>query len=550
MIEKHVQHLSGVAIFLCCVLQCNAVGTRDRLYSNGTSTKCMGIQCPKNHIFKPCTEGDGLRDSCEPCPSDRPVCIESFDSSKFSDPPVLFVCKNPTEECTCKSDEAEVINQAECYETLKPICQCKTEAGYFGTNPDLCELTKVENCPPGYYLSLKNGVCRPCGHSMYKDTIGFEECIPQPECKSTEVVLFNGNSTKRRTCRSTIDKVTTPELLYQNMTTQGLTKDGQNVSSVPQPTGYNETTTTKQQKEDSPLLTKQHIIILSVVLPLVVMILVLVVICWYCRRTKTKKRIYNYLHDVDPEDQKDKSCTFNQENSGYLGNSERNISDDMNKPSMKHDFGMKCENKVTSPDNFRDKESRFNAAKQDRSCQYCAEINDPLSQICEFSATDNVRHHDSRTYSDCSDSDRTIDTVEEDLHNQAPVFNSRHLGERYEPDGQEAETITKKETKLDEVNHETFPMCKEDKSQVKKAEGNPMCKDLESLLESAPQSSNPPTLSIGLQRTHPIMNNQHPLIQINSTVHPDSGLGTQLPSAGMAELNNQPNLSLSTFEDN
>ncbi|CAC5389244.1 unnamed protein product [Mytilus coruscus] len=247
MIEKHVQHLIGVAVFLCCVLQCNTVGTRDRLYSNGTSTKCMGIKCPKNHIFKPCTEGDGIRDSCIPCPSDRPVSIELFNSSQFSYPPVFSVCKNPTEECTCTSDEAEVINQAECYESLKPICRCKTEAGYFGTDPNLCKRTKVKNCPPGYYLSLENGVCLPCGHNMYKDTIGFEECIPQPECKSTEVVLFNGNSAKRRTCRSAINIVTTPELPYQNMTTQGLTKDGQHVSSVPQPTGYNETTTTKQQ---------------------------------------------------------------------------------------------------------------------------------------------------------------------------------------------------------------------------------------------------------------------------------------------------------------
>lgn len=53
--------------------------------------------------------------------------------------------------------EAEVVNQAECNETLKPICRCKTKAGYFGTDPDLCELTEEKNCLPGFYLSSEYG---------------------------------------------------------------------------------------------------------------------------------------------------------------------------------------------------------------------------------------------------------------------------------------------------------------------------------------------------------------------------------------------------------
>lgn len=523
MIEKHVQHLIGVAVFLCCVLQCNAVGTRDRLYSNGTSTKCMGIKCPKNHIFKPCTEGDGIRDSCVPCPSDRPVCIESFDSSMFSDPPVHFVCKNPTEECTCKSGEAEVINRAECYESLKPICRCKTEAGYFGTNPDLCELTEVKNCPPGYYLFLENGVCLPCGQNMYKDTKGFEECIPQPECKSSEVVRFHGDSTKRRICMSARDIVTTTQLPHQDISTKGQNKDGKNVSYVPQPTGNVETTTAKpKKKEDGPFLTPEHtrIIILSSVLPVLflVIIMVIVVLCCYFRRIQNKNKTYASLPNTDQGLLKKNSFTFKQENPGYLRNSESSSVVDMSKYSKGHGL----ENTDAGLSHLL---SRFNAATPDGSGRSC--------------------------YEKVAETDKTNYTIEKDLDNQVnntSDLNSSCLGERCEPDGKEADTMVKKDTKYEEIHHQTYPMCKEDNPQVKKAEGKSMHKELESLLNSAPQSSNPSSLPIDLQRISNGMNYQQQIIQNGSPVHPDSGLGTQLPSAGMAELNHQPSLSLGTFD--
>lgn len=515
------QHLVGVVIFICCVLQCNAVGTRDRWYSNETSTKCEGIICPKNHIFKPCTEGDGIRDSCIPCPSDRPVSTDSFDSSKFHEPPVLFVCKNPAEKCTCKSDEAEVVNQAECNETLKPICRCKTQAGYFGTDPDLCKLTNEQNCPPGFYLSSEYGICKQCGKNMYKETKGFEECIPQPECKSSEAVHFHGDSTRRRICMSIKDIVTTTQLPYQDISTKSHKRDEQNVSFVPQPTGNVETTSTKPKKEeDKPFLTSEQtkiIILLLVSVLILIIVLFIIGLCWYCRKKQNKRKTYAHLQTKDPEHKKN---NLNQENSGYLRNSQSSSIVDMSKYSKRH----YVENTEEGLSNLQ---SRLNAATSDRSCQFCSE---------KFAETD-----------------WTNNTIEKDLDNQVDHtsdLNSTCLGDRCEPDGKEADTMVKKDTKCEEINHQTYPMCKESNPQVKETEGKPMLKEIESLLNSAPQSSNLSTQSIGLQRISNGMNyHQQQIIQNSTPVHPDSGLGTQLPSPGMAELDHQPALSLATFDE-
>jgi hypothetical protein len=53
--------------------------------------------------FVPCTNslGDGKHDTCEPCPSDRPRTLGTFDSSAFEYPPVDFVCKSVRERCEC-----------------------------------------------------------------------------------------------------------------------------------------------------------------------------------------------------------------------------------------------------------------------------------------------------------------------------------------------------------------------------------------------------------------------------------------------------------------
>ncbi|VDI56317.1 Hypothetical predicted protein [Mytilus galloprovincialis] len=498
--------------------QCNAVGTTEREYINGTTTKCLGIICPKNHIFKPCTEGDGIKDFCVPCPSDRPVSIELFDSSKFHDPPVLSVCKNPAEKCTCKSDEAEIVNQGECNKTLKPSCRCKTKAGYFGTDPDLCELTKEKNCHPGFYLSSEYGVCTRCGKNMYKEKKGFEECIPQPECKSSEAVHFHGDSTRRRICMSARDKVTTTQLPYQDISTKSQNKDKQNVSVGPQPTGNVETTTAKpKKKQDIPILTPKHtIIILSAVLLVLFVIIIIVTagMCWYCRMLQKKRKPYDYLHNRD--------LGLKQENPGYIRNSQNSSIVDISNYSKGHGLS-------------------------------CSEINDHRSQIHQFSPLINDRHGKSNSSSDYGETERT-NTIEKNLVNQIDYtsdLNSTRLEERCEPDGKEEDTMDKKDTKFMEINHETFPMCKENNPQVKETEGKPMYKEIESLLNSAPHSSNLSTQSIGLQRPSNEMNPHHQqqMIQNSSPVHPDSGLGTQLPSPGMAELDHQPPLSLATFDE-
>ncbi|CAG2224738.1 unnamed protein product [Mytilus edulis] len=359
----------------------------------------MTPQKINDHVFKPCTEGDGIKISVYHVPSDRPVSIELFDSSKFHDPPVLSVCKNPAEKCTCKSDEAEIVNQGECNKTLKPSCRCKTKAGYFGTDPDL-------------------------------------------------------------------------------------------LSVVPRPTGNVETTTAKPTKKEArPSLTPNltRIIILSSVLPVLFLMIVLFIIglCWYCRKKQNKRKTYAHLQTKDPEHKKN---NLNQENSGYLRNSQSSSIVDMSKYSKRH----YVENTEECLSNLQ---SRLNAATSDRSCQFCSE---------KFAETD-----------------WTNNTIEKDLENQVDHtsdLNSTCLGDRCEPDGKEADTMVKKDTKCEEINHQTYPMCKESNPQVKETEGKPMLKEIESLLNSAPQSSN-------------------------------LGLGTQLPSPGMAELDDQPPLSLATFDE-
>ncbi|OPL21089.1 hypothetical protein AM593_10755, partial [Mytilus galloprovincialis] len=121
-----------------------------RFYANGTNTTCLGIVCPRNFIFVPCTLGDGRKDTCVPCPLDRPISVDKFNSAYFTDPPDN-ICKDPDERCVC-TYEAKLVNPGDCYNNLNPECECDVSRGYFGSDPKLCKLSDNHCSSPGFEL--------------------------------------------------------------------------------------------------------------------------------------------------------------------------------------------------------------------------------------------------------------------------------------------------------------------------------------------------------------------------------------------------------------
>ena len=49
--------------------------------------------------------------------------------------------------------EAELVNPLKCTKTLEPVCKCNTTAGYYGQDPNACQLSENKQCKlPGYEL--------------------------------------------------------------------------------------------------------------------------------------------------------------------------------------------------------------------------------------------------------------------------------------------------------------------------------------------------------------------------------------------------------------
>ncbi|CAC5389243.1 unnamed protein product [Mytilus coruscus] len=153
-----------------------------RSFPNGTETTCLGIVCPKNFIFEPCTLGDGKNDKCVSCPPDRPISVAKFDSSSFYEPPDN-VCKDPHEICIC-ADEAKLMNPEECLNNINPECQCDVSRGYIGSDPKLCKLSENSCSFPGFELALN------AHSSPYKVCCVLPYIVDQP-----------GDSKTKRTCK-------------------------------------------------------------------------------------------------------------------------------------------------------------------------------------------------------------------------------------------------------------------------------------------------------------------------------------------------------------
>ncbi|XP_052082241.1 uncharacterized protein LOC127719913 isoform X2 [Mytilus californianus] len=163
-----------------------------------TNTSCLGIVCPRNFIFVPCTLGDGRKDTCVECPLDRPISVEKFDSAFFSEPPDN-ICKDPDEICVC-TEEAKLMNPKECLNNLNPECQCDVSRGYIGSDPKLCKLSENPCSSTGFELVL-NGSCLKCSDDKYKDQIGYGKCEQQPKCEHPYVVNQQGDFRTKRTCK-------------------------------------------------------------------------------------------------------------------------------------------------------------------------------------------------------------------------------------------------------------------------------------------------------------------------------------------------------------
>ncbi|XP_076085786.1 uncharacterized protein LOC143056568 [Mytilus galloprovincialis] len=250
----------AVFCLLCSVL--NVFGeTITRLFPNGIETTCLGIVCPKNFIFEPCTLGDGKNDKCVECPPDRPISIAKFDSSFFYEPP--DVCKNPHEVCVCAA-EAKLMNQRECLTNLNPECQCDVSRGYFGSDPNLCELSENPCSSPGFQLAL-NGSCLQCADQYYKEQIGNGECKKQSKCEHPYVVDQPGDFKTKRTCklRTTITtafpgmKTTVPN--YVSTSDKGYT-------SIPTSSATVNDTSTNGTTEEEPFIDEEVIWIIGVLL--------------------------------------------------------------------------------------------------------------------------------------------------------------------------------------------------------------------------------------------------------------------------------------------
>jgi hypothetical protein len=49
--------------------------------------------------------------------------------------------------------EAKLVNPLNCTKTLEPVCKCNTTAGYYGQDPNACQLSENKQCKlPGYEL--------------------------------------------------------------------------------------------------------------------------------------------------------------------------------------------------------------------------------------------------------------------------------------------------------------------------------------------------------------------------------------------------------------
>lgn len=185
----------------------------------------------------------------------------------------------------------------------------------------------------------------------------------------------------------------------------------------------------------------------------------------------TGKTIYAQLQNSDRGLQKKNSFTSKQENSGYLRNSQSSSIGDMSKYSKGH----RLENTDGGLSNLP---SRLDAATPKENGQPFSEVNDLRFQVQQFSQLFTDRDYESSTSPDYTETDRTNNAIAKDLVNQVNYTSeliSTCLGERCEPDGKEED---KKDTKFKEINHETFPMCREITHQVKETEGKPMQKGL------------------------------------------------------------------------
>ncbi|CAG2196793.1 unnamed protein product [Mytilus edulis] len=147
------------------------------------------------------------KDTCVPCPLNRPISVDKFNSAHFTDPPDN-ICKDPDERCVC-TYEAKLVNPGECYNNLNPKCQCDVSRGYFGSDPKLCKLSDNHCSSTGFELVL-NGSCLKCSDDTYKDQIGYGKCEQQPKCEHPYVVNQQGDFRTKRTCIKVHTTVTTP----------------------------------------------------------------------------------------------------------------------------------------------------------------------------------------------------------------------------------------------------------------------------------------------------------------------------------------------------
>ncbi|XP_063410914.1 uncharacterized protein LOC134693899 isoform X2 [Mytilus trossulus] len=265
---------SLVVFCLLCLILSVFCKTRTRFFQNGIKTTCLGIVCPKDFIFEPCTLGDGKNDKCVECPPERPISVAKFDSAFFYEPP--DVCKNPSEECVCAA-ESKLINQRECLNNLNPECQCDVSRGYFGSDPKLCKLSENPCSFPGFELAL-NGSCLQCADQFYKEQIGHGKCKKQSKCQHPYVVNQPGDFRTKRTCKLQTTVTTPFQRNKTSVPTSVSTTSTKGYTSIPSASMTVNDTTTNSGTEEEPVIGLEVILIIGTagIISLLIMLVVIV----------------------------------------------------------------------------------------------------------------------------------------------------------------------------------------------------------------------------------------------------------------------------------